>query len=173
MNSRKFGFTVCVSRNAGRYTTLQRFVSGIMRIMADFYTSEQAARILGRSARRVQQLAAEGELEGERAGRGWRIYQHSVHAYLEEYGAGKRGASKAVERPQEAREWADRVADLERQLGRLEGRLELTARAESTLQAERDRLIADLDRERERAALLELELAQARRPWYKRLFGGG
>jgi hypothetical protein len=47
----------------------------------------------------------------------------------------------------------------------------LTERAESTLQAERERLIADLERERERAERLERELSDARRPWYRRWFG--
>ena len=34
----------------------------------------------------------------------------------------------------------------------------------------RERLIADLDRERERAERLERELADARRPWWWRWF---
>jgi len=42
-------------------------------------------------------------------------------------------------------------AALERELGRLEGRLELTERAESTMRAERERLLEDLAQERERA----------------------
>lgn len=50
---------------------------------------------------------------------------------------------------------------LERELRRLEGRLELEKRAESTLQAERERLIADLERARERAERIERELAKA------------
>lgn len=69
-----------------------------------------------------------------------------------------------------------RVEDLQRQLGRLEGRLELTERTESTMQQERERLVADLDRERERAERLERELEAARqasgRPWWRRMFGG-
>ncbi len=39
------------------------------------------------------------------------------------------------------------------------------------MRQERERLIADLDRERERAERLERELADARRPWWRRLFG--
>ncbi len=38
--------------------------------------------------------------------------------------------------------------------------------------AERDRLIADLDRERERADRLEQELRDVRRPWWRKMFGG-
>ena len=71
---------------------------------------------------------------------------------------------------------------MQRELGRLEGRLELTERTESTMREERERLIADLVRERERADQVELEarwlraaLEEARkpeRPWWRRMFGG-
>jgi hypothetical protein len=60
------------------------------------------------------------------------------------------------------------VEDLQRHLGRLEGRLEileLTEMAESTLREQ-------LERERERADRLEEELRDARRPWWRRMFGG-
>ena len=40
---------------------------------------------------------------------------------------------------------------LNREMGRLEGRLELTELAESTLRAERERLLEDLEREKRRA----------------------
>lgn len=72
---------------------------------------------------------------------------------------------------------------LERELRRLEGRLELEKRAESTLQAERERLIADLERARERAERIERELAKAcllskkleaerSKRFWRRIFGG-
>jgi hypothetical protein len=58
---------------------------------------------------------------------------------------------------------------LERALGRLEGemraRAELTAVTESTLRE-------SLERERERADRLEEELREARRSWWRRMFGG-
>ncbi|MCA1731735.1 MAG: hypothetical protein LC751_20750, partial [Actinobacteria bacterium] len=62
----------------------------------------------------------------------------------------------------------------------LKARLELTAKAESTLQAERDRLVTDLDREREertrereRAEQLQAELeAERSKGFWQRLFGG-
>jgi len=69
----------------------------------------------------------------------------------------------------------------------LKARLELTAKAESTLQAERDRLVADLDREREerqrereRAEQLQEEARQLQadleaersKGFWQRLFGG-
>jgi antirestriction protein ArdC len=60
---------------------------------------------------------------------------------------------------------------LERELGRLESRLELTERAESTLreQLERERERAEL--ERQRAERLVAELEEARRPWWRKMFG--
>jgi len=54
---------------------------------------------------------------------------------------------------------------LQRELGRLEGRLEISEVAESTLQE-------SLQRERERADRLEEELRDARRSWWRKMFGG-
>jgi hypothetical protein len=53
---------------------------------------------------------------------------------------------------------------LHRELGRLEGHLEITEVAESTL---REQLL----RSRELAERLEEELRDARRPWLQRIFG--
>ena len=124
-------------------------------------------------------MLAGGELEGEQTESGrWRIPQREVHRLLEERrrrspGDAPTGAPQAA---QEAAELRVRVEDLQRQLGRLEGRLELTERAESTMQQERERLIEDLERERERAERLQRELDTARqaaaRPWWRRMFGG-
>ncbi len=61
----------------------------------------------------------------------------------------------------------DLTADLMRRTAdaaELRTRLELTAQAESTLQAERERLLEDLSRERERADRLEAELRETRKP---------
>jgi hypothetical protein len=68
-----------------------------------------------------------------------------------------------------------RVEALQRELGRLEGRLELAERIESTMRVQ-------LERERERADQAELEarhlrgmLEEARKPerlWWRRMFGG-
>ncbi len=61
------------------------------------------------------------------------------------------------------------------EVGDLRARLELTAQAESTLREALERERAAHERERERADRLEQEnrelQEQARRPWYKRLFG--
>ncbi len=64
------------------------------------------------------------------------------------------------------------LRDLSYRLGRSEARLELTEKAESTLQAERNRLLEDLEHERRRAERLEAELREVRRPWWRKLFGG-
>jgi excisionase family DNA binding protein len=156
----------------------------------DSYTPSQAARVLGLTDRHVRHMLDGGELEGEKAENGrWSIPQHAVHRKLEEkrrrlpagtawYG-GVYGAEEVPQARQEAAELRVRVEDLQRTLGRLEGRLELTERAESTMQEHRDRLIEDLERERERAERLERELSEARdtlearsRPWWRRMFGG-
>jgi hypothetical protein len=119
-------------------------------------------------------LLRAGELEGERDERGrWHVYRREVHRLLEE-----RRDHVQEEAPQEARgslesvrEWADRVAGLERELGRLEGRLELTERAESTVREERDRLIRELEEVRAERRRLQEELQDARRSWWRRILG--
>ncbi len=72
------------------------------------------------------------------------------------------------------------VQDLQRELGRLEGRLELTAQAESTAREDLEREWARVDEERrradaerERAEELRRELeAERSRGFWARLFGG-
>ncbi len=62
---------------------------------------------------------------------------------------------------------------LEREIGRLEGRLELTEQTESTIREERDRLLAERDEERQKAGELQRRLDEERsRGFWRRLFGG-
>jgi len=61
---------------------------------------------------------------------------------------------------------------LHQTLGRMEGRLELTEKTESTLRAERDRLLKDLEREREERERLQEKVEDIQRPWWQKLFGG-
>jgi excisionase family DNA binding protein len=150
----------------------------------DTYTTGQAARILEMTDRGIRKMIERGELEAHQDDRGRHLIpQRAVHAMLEE----RRGRASAVEEiageprgaAQEAAELRRRVEDLQRELGRLEGRLELT---ESTMREERERLIANLVRERERADQVELEARRLRaaleemrkpeRPWWRRMFGG-
>lgn len=148
----------------------------------DFYSPAQAAKILRLSRRRVTQLLESGDLEGEQSDTGrWRIPRRAVHERLKDRPPRPRereGPQTASEASTEAAELRDRVEALQRQLGRLEGRLELTEKAESTLreQLELERLRASsessrAEQERQRAERLEQELARARRPWYRKLFG--
>jgi excisionase family DNA binding protein len=135
------------------------------------YSTSETAKILRLTSRRVTQLLERGELEGAKDGAGrWRVSQRAVHDMLPDRPP-REALSEPRESPQEATELRGRVEDLLHQLGRLEGRLELTEKTESTMRAERERLISDLERERERAERLEAELRDARRPWYRRWFG--
>jgi predicted Holliday junction resolvase-like endonuclease len=60
---------------------------------------------------------------------------------------------------------------LEREIGRLQGRLELEERAESTVREERDRLLQDLEEERAERRRLQERLEERERPWWRRVFG--
>jgi hypothetical protein len=120
----------------------------------EYYTVSEAAKILDISERRVRQIAQDGKVEGVRSEDGWKLFRYSVHDFRDRREAQTpvRAVRGGREPSSEAREWIERVTALERELGRLEGRLELTERAESTMREERERLLEDLARERERAA---------------------
>jgi hypothetical protein len=96
-------------------------------------------------------------------------------------GSWRSGAAAPQKKPPQRREKPLRVtgsgqivevAALERELGRLKGRLELTERAESTLREQLDRERQRTELERQRAERLEAQLEEARRPWWRRLLGG-
>ncbi len=151
----------------------------------DYYTVEEAAKVLDRTPGRIRQMLRAGELQGvppaETEGRGWRVHKWSVHALRDEMA--ERSSSETTQRLSEAaqgeRDLLARVVDLQRQLGRLEGRLELTAQTESTIreQLEHERRRAQEERERaeherERAEVLRRELEELRgRGFWRRLFG--
>jgi hypothetical protein len=95
---------------------------------------------------------------------------HSVH---------DRERPPRIERPSEPTQPPERLAaleaevrDLRYRLGLSEGRLELTQRAESTLREALAREQERADRERDLAERLQEELEEARRPWWRRMFGG-
>lgn len=109
-----------------------------------------------------------GELDAhkdERSGQR-RVSQVSVHALLEDLPPrqGDRGTAELEEPSTGGKALRLRVETLQRELGRMEGRLELTEVTESTLRE-------SLERERERADRLEAELEKARRSWWQRIFG--
>src|SRR5829696_462959 len=129
----------------------------------DHYTTGEAARILKVTEARVRQMLGAGEMEGSRdpVSDRWRIPQHAVHARLEQ-----RRPPESTRSSADAREWIEQVRELERELGRVQGRLEITEVAESTLREQ-------LERERERADRLEGELREERgKGFWARLFGG-
>jgi excisionase family DNA binding protein len=131
-------------------------------VAEDIYTTGEAARILRVTESRVRQMLKDGELEGSRDVNGrWQIPQHAVHARLD-----RRGPREVRAPSADVEGLIDRIATLERELGRVEVRAELTEQAHSTTQD-------DLRRERERAERLESELAELRaRGFWARLFGG-
>ena len=143
----------------------------------DTYTTGQAARILKVTDRGVRKMIDRGELEANQDERGRHLIpQRAVHAMLEERRAGvgeSWGVGESSRSAEEARELRERVEDLQRELGRLEGRLELTERTESTMREERERLEQLLGEERaERRRLQEQLDAERSRGFWQRLFGG-
>jgi hypothetical protein len=141
----------------------------------DFYTVDEAARILRLTPGRIRQMLRAGELAGgippeESGERGWKIPMHAVH---------DRDRPARVERPLEPPESPERLSDLEvevrelrYQLGLSRGRIEITEKAESTLRDALERERERADAERERAEKLQAELDRARQPWWKRMFRG-
>lgn len=142
----------------------------------DTYTTGQAARILKVTDRGVRKMIDRGELEANQDERGRHLIpQRAVHAMLEERraGVGESSTEETSRNAEEARELRERVEGLQRELGRLEGRLELTERTESTMREERERLEQLLGEERaERRRLQEQLDAERSRGFWRRLFGG-
>ena len=142
----------------------------------DTYTTGQAARILKVTDRGVRKMIDRGELEANQDERGRHLIpQRAVHAMLEERraGVGESSTEETSRSAEEARELRERVEGLQREIGRLEGRLELTERTESTMREERERLEQLLGEERaERRRLQEQLDAERSRGFWQRLFGG-
>jgi excisionase family DNA binding protein len=128
------------------------------------YTVQEAAKVLRTTERTIRRRLERGDLGGSRdptTGR-WRVSATSVTAAMPD--RPPKPSQEPPEATQEAADLRQRVEGLQRELGRLEGRLELTSITETTL---RDQL----ERERERADRAEEELREARRSWWSRLFG--
>jgi excisionase family DNA binding protein len=142
------------------------------------YSASEAAKILKLSTRRVRQLAETEEIEGTRDTEGnWRLDKASVHTFRDERRTSKprEGPRTRSKRPDSSTAW-DRVTELERALGRLEGemraRAELTATTESTLRESQERERERADRLEERAEKLRDELeAERAKGFWARLFG--
>ena len=146
-----------------RERCVSRHVRLPLGVVEDWYSTRETAKLLGVTESRIRQMLLAGELEGTRdpTTERWKIPQQVVHARREE-----RRPAEPARTPSDAGPWIERVAELERELGRMEGRLELTETAHSTLQAQ-------LQREQERADRLEAELREERgRGFWRRLWGG-
>jgi hypothetical protein len=144
-------------------------------------TTEVAAEALGVSPRTVRDYIANGKLdakpEGEGVERRWLVSIDSVHTLRQARQSAARSPRDRHAEPRGGESAAEiaadlmmRVQDLQYKLGRAEARAEITERAESTIREERNRLIDDLERERQRAdqerertQRLEAELEALRR----------
>lgn len=123
----------------------------------DIYSPAQAARVLRVTPTRVRQLLQSGELEGERDVAGhWSIPARAVVDRLERLHR-ERSLEAAVCDTSSIREAQERVEALQRELGRLEGRLESGEKARRYLEADRILLAQRLERERLRRENVEQE----------------
>ena len=157
-----------------------------------------AARALAVSPRTVRRLIDRGELEGRKVREGiveaWEVSIDSLYALRdkrEAEGQFRRNDPRTAVQGQAPRgvppdtadyirELTERLLRLSTEVGQLRERLELTERAESTLQDERERLETDLRnaheerrRHQEEAERLREELeAERSKGFWRRLFGG-
>ena len=142
-------------------------------------TTEVAARAVRVSPRTIRRYIERGELEAKPQGEGvrreWLVSVDSLHALR-----ATRTTGEGVPEADRGMEYADNIADVVREMAaRLESRaeeaaelrvrLELTERAQSTVEDERHQALQDLEDERERrerveekAAALEGELRALR-----------
>ena len=154
-----------------------------------------AARSLGVTPRTVRRLIDRGELEGRKVREGiveaWEVSIDSLYSLRDKRkaeGQVRRSVPRSSAEGQDTtdvtadhiRDLTDRLVRLSAEVGELRGRLELTVKAESTLQEERDRLVGEIEREREErleareeAERLREELeAERAKGFWRRLFGG-
>ena len=131
---------------------------------ADWLSTEDAAAVLGISPRTVREYIRSGSLEAKSEGLGvlkrWLVSEGGVQAMLEQRRAPGElprsrhepagGLVPSAERSAEGAEPMATSQDLQYRLGYADARLAFTERVVITLQAERDRLLDDLERERQR-----------------------
>jgi hypothetical protein len=123
----------------------------------DYYGPAQAARVLRVTPTRVRQFLQAGELEGERDGAGhWSIPARAMVDRLDRL-CRERFLEAAGYDPLSIREVQERTEALQRELGRLEGRLESQEKASTSLEVDRALLAERLERERLRREDVEQE----------------
>jgi hypothetical protein len=153
----------------------------------DFYSVDEAARILKLTPGRIRQMLRGGELEGippgeaESGNRGWKIPMHVIHDRDRPDRVprvARQGTPEAPGAPERLSDLEAEVRGLQYQLGLSRGRIELTEKAESTLRDALERERERADAERERAEKLQAEVDELRQPrperrhsWWRRLFG--
>jgi excisionase family DNA binding protein len=157
-------------------------------------TTDQSARALGVTPRTVRRFIDRGELEGRKVTDGivesWEVSIDSLYALRD-----KRVAEGHVRRdvPRKSvesqgtsdttdyvRDLTDRLLRISSEAAELRTRLELTAKAESTLQEERVRLRQDWEQERQERQDAQREVQRLRdeleaersKGFWRRLFGG-
>jgi hypothetical protein len=162
-------------------------------------TTDVAAKALGVSPRTIRRFIDRGDLEGKLEEEGitkaWMVSIDSLHVLRERRNTEGHDRREAAEVSATVDRAEDTLADVLRDLaGRLEARiaeatelrtrLEITEQAESSLREERDRLLADIERERserdhdrqwveEEMQRLQAELeAERSKGFWRRLFGG-
>jgi hypothetical protein len=142
-------------------------------------TTSVAAAALGIKPRQCRNLIQEGELEAKLEGEGrdkrYFVSVSSLEALRDKRQSegklplNRRGTTEdedvGADLGQWVRELTARLETRAAENAELRTRLELTEKADSTLREQ-------LDRERERADRLEEELREARRSWWRRMFGG-
>jgi hypothetical protein len=142
-------------------------------------TTSVAAAALGIKPRQCRNLIQEGELEARLEGEGrdkrYFVSVSSLEALRDKrQSEGKLPLNRrsptedediGADPGQWVRELTARLETRAAENAELRTRLELTEKADSTLREQ-------LDRERERADRLEEELREARRSWWRRIFGG-
>jgi hypothetical protein len=142
-------------------------------------TTSVAAAALGIKSRQCRNLIQEGELEARLEGEGrdkrYFVSVSSLEALRDKRQSegklplNRRGTTEDEDvgayLGQWVRELTARLETRAAENAELRTRLELTEKADSTLREQ-------LDRERERADRLEEELREARRSWWRRMFGG-
>jgi hypothetical protein len=157
-------------------------------------TTDVSAGALGVSPRTVRRYIDRGKLQARKIEKGitetWEVSIDSLYRLRSEREPEGQSRRTSSEKSVNLDSMADNIADVLRELaGRLEERaaseaelrtrLELTEKAESTLREERERALADLEREREErrqakneAIQLRAELeAERSKGFWRRLFG--
>ena len=123
----------------------------------DFYTLAEAAQILEVTQRRLLEMLETGEVEGERDARRsrWKIPKYTVQELVPEpISADPPSENPALQSSNQStktvQQLVEELGGLQRELGRVRNRLELARKAEHTVwQEERERLLTELDQERE------------------------